>query len=163
MEEGKELGAGVAVTLDGRLVVDLRGGYVDHQRTRSWQKNTLVNVYSTTKGMTAACVHRLVDQSVLDLDRKISHYWPEFGCNSKEEICFGLGFMMPVPGATMGPNVKAFGHPGMGGSLGFADPEARIGFGYVMNLSGPPILINERPSALVAALYDCLGYREGQK
>jgi len=77
------------------------------------------------------------------------------------EIRFGLGFMMPVPGAAMGPNDRAFGHPGMGGSPGFADPEEGIGFGYVMNLSGAAILIDERPAALVAALYDCLGYREG--
>ena len=72
------------------------------------------------------------------------------------ETRFGLGFMMPVPGAMMGPNDKAFGHPGMGGSLGFADPEARIGFGYVMNLTGSSILINERPTALITALYESL-------
>jgi CubicO group peptidase (beta-lactamase class C family) len=57
----------------------------------------------------------------------------------------------------MGPNDSAFGHPGMGGSLGFADPEARVGFGYVMNLTGSSILINERPAALLTALYECLG------
>jgi len=364
-EEDKELGAGVAVTIDGRLVVDLWGGYADPDRTRTWERDTLVNVYSTTKGMTATCVHRLVDQGLLNLDQKVLHYWPEFGCNGKEEICvrhllchqaglpaidkrlppeaifdwdtmtraiaeqaplwqpgtkhgyhartygwllgeivrritgkslgtyfydeiagplgldfyiglqdehhgrvayitavpppppgvepnlariiqtqpesfaaraflnppsyliadtantpewrraelpssnghgtassiarlygalacegsidgirvlsaesierarteqsrgpdqvlivetrFGLGFMMPVPGATMGPNDRAFGHPGMGGSLGFADPEARVGFGYVMNLTGSSILINERPTALVTALYESLG------
>jgi CubicO group peptidase (beta-lactamase class C family) len=69
------------------------------------------------------------------------------------ETRFGLGFMMPVPGATIGPNNRAFGHPGLGGSLGFADPEARVGFGYVMNLSGSAILIDERPAALIDALY----------
>jgi CubicO group peptidase (beta-lactamase class C family) len=363
-ETGKELGAGIAVTLDGRSVVDLWGGYADTERTRAWEKDTLVNVYSTTKGITATCVHRLVDQGLLDLDRNVSHYWPEFGHGGKNEIrvrfllshqaglptideplppeaifdwdtmtralarqaplwqpgtkhgyhartygwllgeivrritgkslgtyfhdelagplgldfhiglpdehhgrvafitvvpppppgarpnlaeimrtqpesftaraflnppshriphvtntaqwrraeipasnghgtagsiarlygalaCggtidgitvlskegierarteqsrgpdevlivetrFGLGFMMPVPGATMGPNERAFGHPGMGGSLGFADPEARVGFGYVMNLTGSSILINERPSALIEAFYECL-------
>jgi CubicO group peptidase (beta-lactamase class C family) len=361
--KGKELGAGVAVTIAGNLVVDLWGGHANPERTRPWERNTLVNVYSTTKGITAICVHRLIDQGLLDLDQKISHYWPEFGCNGKEEIClrqllchraglpaiekrlppeaifdwdtmagavaeqaplwppgtkhgyhartfgwllgeivrritgktlgkyfqdeiagplgldfhigladehhgrvayitavplppadmepnlakimqtqpdapttkaflnppsylipdtantsqwrraelpssnghgtasaiarlygalacggviggirvlsadsielartehsrgpdevlivetrFGLGFMMPVPGATMGPNQRAFGHPGMGGSIGFADPEASLGFGYVMNLTGSSILINERPTALVSALYDC--------
>jgi CubicO group peptidase (beta-lactamase class C family) len=363
-ETDRELGAGVAVTLDGHPVVDLWGGYADPERTRAWEKDTLVNVYSTTKGITAVCLHRLVDQGLLDLDRRVSDYWPEFGQNGKEDIkvrlllshraglpaidkplppealfdwdtmtralaqqaplwepgtkhgyhartfgwllgetvrritgkslgtyfrdelagplgldfhiglpdehhgrvafitavppappgvqpnlgeimvkqpesftaraflnppshripnvsntpqwrraeipasnghgtagsiarlygalaCggaidgitvlskegieraqseqsrgpdevliletrFGLGFMMPVPGATMGPNVRAFGHPGMGGSLGFADPEARVGFGYVMNLTGSSILINERPAALVDALYECL-------
>jgi CubicO group peptidase (beta-lactamase class C family) len=55
-ETGKELGAGVAVTLGGRSVVDLWGGYADPERTRPWEKDTLVNVYSTTKGrVTRVC------------------------------------------------------------------------------------------------------------
>jgi CubicO group peptidase (beta-lactamase class C family) len=85
-ETGKELGAGIAVTLDGRSVVDLWGGYADPERRRPWEKDTLVNVYSTTKGIAATCIHRLVDQGLLDLDRKVSHYWPEFGRSGKEDI-----------------------------------------------------------------------------
>ena len=361
---GKELGAAVAVTIDGHSVIDLWGGHADPERIRTWERDTLVNVFSTTKGITATCVHRLVDQGLLDLEQKVSNYWPEFGQRGKEEITvrlllshraglpainkplppeaafdwgtmtravaeqeplwppgtkhgyhartfgwllgevvrrithkslgsyfrdeiagplgldfhigledkqhgrvafittvpappagaepnlfkitltqpesftakaflnppihlipnvadspawrraelpssnghgtarsiarlygalacegtiegitvlspesikrarteqsrgpdevlivetrFGLGFMMPVPGATMGPNDRAFGHPGVGGSLGFADPEARLGFGYAMNLSGSAILIDERPAALIDALYASL-------
>ncbi len=364
VETGKELGAGVAVMIGGRPVVDLWGGYADPQRMRPWERATLVNVYSTTKGATAVCVHRLVDQGLLDLDEKVSKYWPEFGQRGKEDIpvrlllchraglpavdkplppeaifdwetmtraiaeqqpCwepgtkhgyhartygwllgevvrrvtgksvgtyfreeiagplgldfhiglpgsehgrvafikmvpppppdaypnlmkimqtqpesltakaflnppihlihnaantpewrrtelpssnghataraiarlyaalaaggtldgikvlspetverarsqhsrgpdqvlitetrFGLGFMLPVSGARMGPNDRAFGHPGLGGSLGFADPEAEVGFGYVMNNSGSAILVDPRPAALIDALYGCL-------
>ena len=54
------------------------------------------------------------------------------------------------------PHAGAFGHPGMGGSLGFADPEAGIGFGYVMNRAGAGILVDERPRQLIEALYACL-------
>jgi CubicO group peptidase (beta-lactamase class C family) len=43
---------------------------------------------------------------------------------------FSLGFMLPQPGMGYGPNMKAFGHPGAGGSLGFADPVQKVGFGY---------------------------------
>lgn len=361
---GIETGAGLTVTVDGRIVVDLWGGYADAAQNRIWQRDTLVNVYSTTKGITAACIHRLVDQGYLDLDRTIAYYWPEFAEHGKEMVTlrqilshraglpaikdalmpgdifnwetmtrtiaaqplwwqpgtmhgyhartygwllgeivrrvtgksigayfrdeiaapleidfhigldakhfprvariskvpppppgvspnlvdimksepdgitamafnnppiykirdaantpewrsaeipssnghgtaraiarfygtlacggrcgayrmvsepqiaeagrehscgedtvlktatrFGLGFMMPLPGQTMGPNSNAFGHPGMGGSLGFADPEARIGFGYVMNRSGGYILIDKRPAALINALYEAL-------
>jgi len=46
-EKGHELGAGLAVTLDGKPVVNLWGGYTDRRRTRPWKKDTLVNVYST--------------------------------------------------------------------------------------------------------------------
>ena len=49
---------------------------------------------------------------------------------------FSSGFMLSQPGEEMGPNPRAFGHPGAGGSLGFADPEAKIGFGYAMNRMG---------------------------
>ena len=55
-----------------------------------------------------------------------------------------------------GPNVKAFGHPGAGGSLGFADPVKRIGFGYTMNQMHPGILIDERATALIDAIYASL-------
>lgn len=361
---GKEIGAAVAITIDGRSVVDLWGGHADPQHTREWERDTVVNVYSTTKGITATCVHRLIDQRVLDLDQKVSHYWPEFakrgkgditvryllshraglpavssplppeaifdwstmvnalveqepwwvpgtkhgyhartfgwllgevvrratgksirtyfreqiagplgldfdiglGLNQQDRVAFitalplpppdadpnlikvaqekptsvtamtflnppamfipdlantpewrraelpssnghgtaralarlygalacggsadgvrvlskegierarteqsrgtdevlltetrfGLGFMMPVPRLPMGPNDRAFGHVGMGGSLGFADPEASVGFGYVMNRTGPEILGDERHIALIQAMYASL-------
>ncbi|MBI5503557.1 MAG: beta-lactamase family protein [Deltaproteobacteria bacterium] len=70
---------------------------------------------------------------------------------------FGLGFMLSHPAAMLGPNQGAFGHPGAGGSLAFADPKARVGFGYVMNRMGPYILLDPRAKALIEAVYDCIG------
>ena len=71
---------------------------------------------------------------------------------------FGPGFMLSQPAGSgrFGPNPRSFGHPGMGGSLGFADPDARVGFGYVMNRAGAGILIDERPRRLIEALYACI-------
>ncbi|HEX4354433.1 MAG TPA: serine hydrolase domain-containing protein, partial [Polyangiales bacterium] len=68
---------------------------------------------------------------------------------------FGPGFMLSQADGSgrIGPNLRSFGHPGMGGSLGFADPDARIGFGYVMNRAGANILVGERPRRLIDALY----------
>ena len=57
-----EVGSSTAVYAGGKLVVDLWGGYADAARTRHWEHDTLVTVYSTTKGMTAICAHRLADQ-----------------------------------------------------------------------------------------------------
>lgn len=57
------------------------------------------------------------------------------------------------PGAELGPNPKSFGHPGAGGSLGFADPQARIGFGYTMNKMNAGVLIDPRATALIDAAY----------
>ena len=75
---GGEVGAAVAVYLDGALVVDLWAGHKDFARTEPWQRDTLVNVYSTTKGVTALAAHRLVDEGSLDLDAPVAKYWPEF-------------------------------------------------------------------------------------
>ncbi len=81
-----ELGAGVSVTVGGETVVDLWGGHVDPERTRAWERDTLVNVYSTTKGMTAICAHQLIDEGLLDLDAPVTEYWPEFGQAGKERM-----------------------------------------------------------------------------
>ena len=81
-----EVGAAVAVTLDGQPVVDLWAGHADAARSRPWEQDTIVNVYSTTKGMIAICAHRLVDQGRLDLDAPVAKYWPEFAQAGKEEL-----------------------------------------------------------------------------
>src|SRR5579863_9370899 len=69
---------------------------------------------------------------------------------------FSLGFMLSQPHSKMGPNPRAFGHPGAGGSLGFADPDAKLGFGYTMNQMGLDPLLDARPAALIAAAYASL-------
>jgi CubicO group peptidase (beta-lactamase class C family) len=83
---GIEVGAAVAATIDGMSVIDLWGGHADKARTRPWTRDTLVNIYSTTKGLAAICAHRLVDQGKLDLDAPIAKYWPEFAEAGKEKI-----------------------------------------------------------------------------
>ena len=85
-ENDGELGAALSITLAGQPVVDLWGGYADKERQKEWAEDTIVNVYSTTKGMTAVCAHRLIDQGLLDLDEKVSYYWPEFAQAGKENI-----------------------------------------------------------------------------
>ena len=355
----RETGASISIALDGRTVVDLWGGWADKARTRPWTRDTIVNVYSTTKGLTAICAHRLAAEGRLDLDAPVANYWPEFAVNGKQRIAvrtllnhraglpairkplvpedlydwrtmadalaaeepwwepgtkhgyhaltfgylvgevirritgksvgsyfkdeiaaplkidahigldvhddgrvaemigapppapgefnlfaeaakhpesvtaktfmnplvlsmatvnsrewrgaeipganghtngralarlygamarggevdgvrvvearqisachteesrgpdavlliptrFSTGFMLSQPGEEMGPNARAFGHPGAGGSLGFADPDVKIGFGYAMNRMGGGILLDPRAKALIAAVY----------
>ncbi|MFC8592552.1 serine hydrolase domain-containing protein [Streptomyces atroolivaceus] len=84
--ERDELGAAVTVLLDGRTVVDLWGGWADGGRTRAWERDTVVNVWSTTKGPTALCAHLLVDRGLLDLDAPVAAYWPEFAAAGKESV-----------------------------------------------------------------------------
>ena len=107
---GEDVGASVAVTLGGELVVDLWGGHADAAKTRPWQRDTIVNVYSTTKTMTALCALLLADRDELDLAEKVAHYWPEFAANGKADITVaqllahsaGLsGFAEPVAAADL--------------------------------------------------------------
>ncbi len=81
-----DLGAALAVVVDGEMVVDLWGGHLDHERTTAWQRDSIVNVYSTTKGMVALCAHMLADRGQLDLDAPVASYWPEFAAAGKERI-----------------------------------------------------------------------------
>ncbi|MFK4148657.1 serine hydrolase domain-containing protein [Streptomyces sp. NPDC004065] len=84
--ERDELGAAVTVTVDGATVVDLWGGWADAARTRPWERDTVVNVWSTTKGPTALCAHILADRGLLDLDAPVAAYWPEFAAAGKEKV-----------------------------------------------------------------------------
>ncbi|MER5713967.1 serine hydrolase domain-containing protein [Streptomyces sp. NPDC002132] len=84
--ERDELGAAVSVLVDGTPVVDLWGGWADAARTRAWERDTLVNVWSTSKGPTALCAHILVDRGLLDLDAPVAAYWPEFAAAGKERV-----------------------------------------------------------------------------
>jgi len=81
-----EIGASVSIVVDGETVVDLWGGHMDADRTRPWERDTIVCVWSTTKGIVATCAHRLVDQGLLDLDAPVAKYWPEFAQAGKAEI-----------------------------------------------------------------------------
>jgi len=85
-EAGREVGASLAATVDGEFVVDLWGGHADAAKTRVWERDTIINVFSTTKAMTALCVHMLVDRGLLDVDAPVARYWPEFAQAGKERI-----------------------------------------------------------------------------
>jgi CubicO group peptidase (beta-lactamase class C family) len=81
-----DIGASLAVCRDGEVIIDLWGGWADAAGTRPWDRDTIVNVWSTTKGLTAMTVHRLVDQGRLDLDAPVAEYWPEFAAAGKADL-----------------------------------------------------------------------------
>jgi len=84
-EQG-DLGASCAVTVDGELVVDLWGGHRDLARKLPWERDTIVNVWSTTKMFTSMCVLMLHDRGEISLDAPMADYWPEFAANGKEGV-----------------------------------------------------------------------------
>src|SRR5947208_12045553 len=86
LASGADVGASFAATVEGETVVDLWGGSADEARTRPWEKDTIVNVYSTTKTMTALTALLLADRGDLDFDAPVARYWPEFAQNGKDAV-----------------------------------------------------------------------------
>jgi CubicO group peptidase (beta-lactamase class C family) len=86
LSSGADVGASVCVTRNGETVVDLWGGFADAARTRPWVKDTIINVYSTTKTMTALTALLIADRGLLDFDAPVARYWPEFAANGKGHV-----------------------------------------------------------------------------
>ena len=120
-----------------------------------------VNGITTARSLSrlyAACVGtvkgtRLFGKRTLDKALKIQSDGPDAVLGLR--TTFGLGFMRTSPDTPLlGPN--SFGHPGAGGSLGFGDLDAGVGFGYVMNKMGSGLLIDDRAARLIGAVRECL-------
>lgn len=85
-KEFNEVGASFAVFLDNKFVVDIWGGYSNAEKTKPWNKDTIVKVYSTNKIINAICALILVDRKLLDLDAPVAKYWPEFSQSDKQKL-----------------------------------------------------------------------------
>ncbi len=100
-----DIGAAVAVYRDGRKVVDLWGGYRDGVTRAPWRRDSMVNMFSTTKGIAALTVAQAVSRGLLDYDARVADYWPEFGAAGKAEVTVrqllahqaGLCALTPAP------------------------------------------------------------------
>ncbi|KAJ6099132.1 beta-lactamase [Penicillium canescens] len=83
---GEELGASLYVDVGGKLVVDMYAGFMDEAKTQPWAEDTKTAVFSTSKCITNLAALVLVDRGLLNLDAKVSKYWPEFATKGKEDI-----------------------------------------------------------------------------
>ena len=86
IDSGADVGASVSVTVDGETVVDLWGGHADETKTTEWQRDTITNVWSSTKTMTFLSALVLAERGQLDFYAPVASYWPEFAQNGKEAI-----------------------------------------------------------------------------
>jgi CubicO group peptidase (beta-lactamase class C family) len=84
--EHGEVGAAFAACVDGKPVVDLWGGIADRRSGAAWEADTLVGIFSGSKGITAICMLMLIERGQLDLDAPVCRYWPEFAAQGKERI-----------------------------------------------------------------------------
>jgi CubicO group peptidase (beta-lactamase class C family) len=85
-----EIGASLAIHLDGKPVVDLWGGIADTATGRPWEEDTMAVVFSSTKGMAATCMHMLAERGLLDFDAPVATYWPEFATNGKAGVTVAM-------------------------------------------------------------------------
>ena len=84
--EGEELGASIALDIDGELVVDIWGGHADRAKTIAWGEDTIVNFFSCTKTLTALAALIAIDRGLVDAFAPVAKYWPEFAENGKQDI-----------------------------------------------------------------------------
>ncbi|WP_437674033.1 serine hydrolase domain-containing protein [Sorangium sp. So ce131] len=134
-ERFPELGAAVSAVARGRVVVDLWAGFRDAARTAPWGRDTLVNVYSVTKGAVALCAHALIERGALDPDAPVAAAWPEFAAAGKERVRVGQlldhSAGLPAIRAELGPGAL-FDWQAMTGALAaeapFWEPGARHGY-----------------------------------
>jgi len=85
-EKFGEFGGAVSIWQNGRPVLDLYGGFCDARRERPWEADTLVLVWSATKGIGSACVLHVLQEHKINLDRRVAEFWPEFAQAGKEKI-----------------------------------------------------------------------------
>jgi CubicO group peptidase (beta-lactamase class C family) len=85
-DRGREVGAACGIYRDGRLVVDLWGGYRDGHTKDPWEADTMVSVFSATKGMAGAAMAVAHARGLFDPGTPVASYWPEFAANGKEKI-----------------------------------------------------------------------------
>lgn len=88
--ERGEVGASVALSVEGETVVDLWGGQVDLEGSAPWTEDTVSLVFSVTKAATALCAHLLIERGQLDLHAKVTDYWPEFGQAGKADVTVAM-------------------------------------------------------------------------
>jgi CubicO group peptidase (beta-lactamase class C family) len=119
-----DTGGSVAVFVDGEPVVDVWGGFADAGRTTAWQRDTITNVWSVTKTMTALCALILADRGQLDLDAPVARYWPEFAAAGKDQVLVRhlLGHTAGLPDWT-GPVEELYDWPSATARLAACAPQ----------------------------------------
>ena len=143
-----DLGAALCVIVDGRVVVDLWGGWADVGRTRPWESDTLVNAYSVGKAFVSATVLAGVAAGQLDLDAALVDVWPEYAAGDKgattlrQVLCHSAG--LPGIRRPVGDD-EVFDFVGIAAALADTEPwwEPGTAHGYHVNtlghLAGEPV------------------------
>lgn len=140
--EHNEVGAAVSIAFDGRVAVDLWAGHQDAERTVPWSADTLVNVWSIGKAVTATCLLQLVERGLVELDQPVARYWPEFAQAGKAAITvrtlMAHAAGLPAVAKPLPPAYNLDNWDGMCDALAAQEPfwEPGTAFGYHTNTFG---------------------------
>jgi len=85
-EKFGELGAAISVWQNGKPILDLHGGFRDARREQPWAEDTIVLIWSATKGLGSACLLHVLQEHKIDIERRVGEFWPEFAQAGKDEI-----------------------------------------------------------------------------
>lgn len=85
-EQHGELGAAISIWKEGSELLSLHGGFMDRERTKPWTEDTLVQIWSSSKGVAGVTFVHALEQHVIDIDTTVAHFWPEFAAAGKSEI-----------------------------------------------------------------------------
>jgi CubicO group peptidase (beta-lactamase class C family) len=88
-EKFGELGAAISVWQNGKELLELHGGFRDARREQPWTEDTIVLIWSATKGIGSACLLHVVQEHKIDIERPVGDFWPEFAQAGKETITLG--------------------------------------------------------------------------
>ncbi len=128
---GAEVGAAVSVWRDGREEISLAGGWSDAARTRPWEPETLVLIWSATKGLASACVLHALERAGLPLEARVAEFWTEFGQCGKESITVGQVLSHRAGlGALDAQNLSVLDHDGVARAIERQTPQWTEGHGY---------------------------------
>ena len=131
LADGQELGEAVAVMVDGELVVDLWGGHRDGARSKPWEEDTTVCVFSVGKPVAALPLLRLIDSGAVGLENRVAEYWPEYAKAGKEATTIDhvLSHQAGLPGAFGAPRGAAYDWTAMVEAIQAARPMTPPGEG----------------------------------
>src|SRR5436853_167129 len=85
-DEFGELGAAISVWQDGKELLELHGGFRGARREQSWSSDTLVLIWSATKGLGSACMLHVLQEHKIDIERRVGEFWPEFAQAGKDNV-----------------------------------------------------------------------------
>jgi CubicO group peptidase (beta-lactamase class C family) len=171
-DQDREHGAALAAIVNGKMVVDLWGGWADKAATRPWTRDTggvvklgfdqarwerAIEEAPALHAPGASLISAASPLSKETLHRATTQRWQGVEEMTGAEWRMGLGLMLSNPFADFGPSARAFGHPGAGGVAGFVDPERRLAIGYLPNKPFMRPGTGERGPRLTRAILEVTG------